>query len=189
MGDYTIFKRPRYCPNARAFGFSKHSVEVGDLVLYREEYVDGTAGRRLARVLGLANRCPDGSEHGDMLAVLAANDMMTCAYERFVKLADVEEVRAPSESAFAAWFLSGPVPRPEVAIDAVKYGAMNDRAIDRYLQDGELRKTFRNRDKVGDGKVRCPECQGPTHRCKEPAPCHHCDDEDCGWCGLVEEAT
>jgi hypothetical protein len=157
MGDYTIFKRPRYCPNARAFGFSKHSVEVGDLVLYREEYVDGTAGHRLARVLGLANRCPDGSEHGDMLVVLAANDMMSCAYERFVKLADVEEVRAPSKSAFAAWFLSGPMPRPEVAIDAVRYGAVNDRAIDRYLQDGELHKTFRNRDKVGDGKVRCPD--------------------------------
>lgn len=193
MGDYTIFKTPRFCPQAHQLGSDKCQVSVGDLILYREDYVGGRDGQRLARVLGLANRCPDGSEHKDMLVVLAVDDMMSHAYERFVKIDDVLRVRAPSDSVFAQWFLSGPMPRPELAIEAVKYGAMNSRAIDKYLQDGELRKTFRNRDKVGDddpdNKVRCPNCQGPTHRCKEPELCYHCDDQtNCGWSGLLEDA-
>jgi hypothetical protein len=148
MGDYTIFKAPRFCPQAQAVGSDKCSVSVGDLILYEERYEDGTSGSRLGRVLGLANRCPDGSEHKDMLVVLAADDMLSFAYERFIKLGDVLRVRAPSQSAFTRWLLSGPVPRPEVAIAAVRYGCVNERYIDEHLQDGELKASFRDVHKV-----------------------------------------
>lgn len=148
MGDYTIFKRPRFCPQVRALGSDKSQVSVGDLILYKERYMDDTTGRRLARVLGLVNRCPDGSRHKDMLVVLAVDDMLDFAYERFVKLDDVIRVRAPSKSVFAQWFLAGPVSRPEVVITAVKYGCVNDRYIDKHLQDGELKDSFRDVDKV-----------------------------------------
>ncbi len=26
---------------------------------------------------------------------------------------------------------------------------------------------------------RCPKCHATSHRCKEPEPCHHCDNEAC----------
>lgn len=148
MGDYTIFKAPRFCPQVHALGSDKSQVSVGDLILYEERYEGGATGRRLARVLGLANRCPDGSEHKDMLVVLAVDDMLDFAYERFVKLDDVLRVRAPSDSVFAQWFLSGPISRPEVVIAAVKYGCVNNRYIDEHLQDGELKDSFRDVDKV-----------------------------------------
>lgn len=146
MADFTIFRTPIWCPGAHASGSDKRAVSVGDLVLYRESYADGSEGRRLARVLGRARgRLPDGSDPGkDTLVVLAVDEMMAFAYERYVSVADVVRVRAPSKSAFARWFLSGPVPRPEVAIAAVKYGCVNDRYVDDHLEGGELRATFRN---------------------------------------------
>lgn len=154
MPKFTIFKTPRYCPNARDIGHDKHSVEVGDLIVYQHGYGEEerpAAHRQFARVLGLAaGPLPDGSDPGrDTLVVLAADEMLTHAYERYVKLSDVVRVRAPSKSAFAQWFLQGPPPHPEVAIAAVRYGCVNDSYIDKHLQDGELRKSFRDADKVG----------------------------------------
>jgi len=144
MARYTIFKKPRFCPNATHYGGSKYAASVGDLILYRERYEGGTEGSRLARVLGLANELPDRSDPGkDTLVVLAASDMMNYAYERFVKLEDVLEIREPSQSAFARWFLSGPMPHPDVAIAAVKYGCVNNSYLDDHLEDGELKASFR----------------------------------------------
>lgn len=149
MARFTVFKKPRYCPNAAHYGSTKYQVEVGDLVWYRERHEGGGEGRRIARVLGLVNELPDGKPAGkNLLLVLAASDMLNHAYERYVKIEDVLEVRAPSKSAFAQWFLAGPVPEPEVAIAAVKYGCMNNNYIDDHLEDGELCPTFR------DAKVR-----------------------------------
>lgn len=144
MPKFTVFRKPRYCPNASYYGGSKHSVSVGDLISYRERYEGGTEGRRLARVLGLVNELPDGKPAGkNLLLVLAASDMMNHAYERYVEIEDVLEVRSPSQSAFAQWFLAGPMPEPEVALAAVKYGCVNDSYIDDHLEDGELRASFR----------------------------------------------
>lgn len=144
MAKYTIFKKPRYCRNAAHYGGSKYAVSVGDLILYRERYEDGTEGRRLARVLGLVNELPDGKPAGkNLLLVLAASDMLNHAYERFVKLEDVLEIRTPGQSVFTQWFLSGPMPHPEIAIAAVRYGCVNDSYIDDHLEDGELKDTFR----------------------------------------------
>lgn len=144
MPRFTVFKSPRYCPNAAHYGHAKYQVSVGDLVLYRERYEGGTEGRRLARVLGLVNQLPDGKPaEKNLLLVLAASDMLNHAYERYVKIEDVLEVRSPSKSVFAQWFLSGPVPEPEVAIAAVKYGCVNDNYIDGHLEDGELKASFR----------------------------------------------
>lgn len=144
MPRFTVFKKPRYCPNAAHYGHAKYSVSVGDLVLYRERHEGGTEGTRLARVLGLVKELPDGKPAGkNLLLVLAASDMLNHAYERYVEIEDVLEVRAPSKSAFAQWFLSGPVPDPEVAIAAVKYGCVNNNYIDDHLEDGELRASFR----------------------------------------------
>jgi hypothetical protein len=152
MADYTIFKSPRYCPNASHTGYDKHSVSVGDLIMYEIEYTDGHTHRQLARVLGLVNkRLPDGSDPGkDTLVVLEADEMLSHAFVRYVKLDKVVRVRAPSKSGFASWFLSGPVPDPETAIAASSYGSLSDSYIDKYLEGGELRSTFRNIDKVRD---------------------------------------
>lgn len=183
MAKYTIFTRPRFCAKAQAFGSDKCSVSVGDLILYESPLVGGGTSTELARVLGLASHAlPDGSDPGDdTLIVLQVDEFMSFAYERYVKLGEVTRVREPSKSVFAQWFLAGPVPEPEVAIAAVKYGCMNDRYLDERLQDGELRATFRHADK------RCPSCDGFVRRCKTGDPdCYHC--ESCSWSGLLEAA-
>lgn len=140
MADYTIFKSPRYCPNASSTGYDKHSVSVGDLILYEIEYTDGSTHRQLARVLGLVNkRLPDGSDPGkDTLVVLETDEVLSHAFVRYVKIDKVVRVRNPSKSAFASWFLAGPMPLPEVAIAASNYGSLSDSYIDKHLKDGEL---------------------------------------------------
>lgn len=151
MGKFTIFTRPRFCPKAHAYGSDKCSVEVGDLILYESPNTDGGTTTCLARVLGLANNpLPDGSDPGDdTLIVLQVDEFMSFAYERYVKLGEVTRVRAPSNSIFADWFLRGPIPDPEVVIAAIKYGCMNNRYLDKHLEDRKLEATFRD---VGKGR-------------------------------------
>lgn len=147
---FKIFTKPRYCPNASVIGYDKYACEVGDLVLFETPLADESTHHELGRVLGLAaGRLPDGSDPGkDTLAVMVIDEMLTFAYLRYVKLSAVVQVRAPSKSIFAQWFLSGPVPHPEVLEAASRYGCVSDNYIDKYLQDGELRKSFRDVDRV-----------------------------------------
>jgi hypothetical protein len=154
-GKFKRFRKPRYCPGASATGFRKWAVSEGDLVRYREEYADGSHGSRLARVLGLATHGGDGTEYpGPRLAVLAANDMLTCGYERHVAIEDVEEVLDPSQGRdFARWFLFGTVPGPELAYAVSEYGAMSDSYLGKYLTapEGEVRKDWRDVDRAKVG--------------------------------------
>lgn len=169
MNDYTIFRKPRYCKNLQTtLGHSKYAVEVGDLILFREYYTDGTHGQRLGRVLGLANRpMHRASDPGSTtLFVLATDDMLTHAYERHVELDDVLEIQSPSNSRFAEWFLRGKVPLPSEALQVVRFGAMNNRYIDRYLEtgtDGRPKlafKTVRLKELRGDDFSGVPEVSG-----------------------------
>lgn len=190
MGKFTIFTKPRYCANAETTGAPVY-VAIGDLIVFETlPATDGTTRRQLGRVLGKVNVFDNGEvPEGEHLVVLAADDALEFGYERYVSVENVRKVTGGGD--FAKFFLFGEMPDPEVAIRAVKYGAMNNR-IGKYLDDGELRPTWMNRDKVGDGlKARCPKCGGPVHRCETgDDDCHHCDDGDgCGWTGLLEEAA
>lgn len=143
---FTIFRKPRFCPNAAGAGFSGVDASVGDLIVYEEDYTDGTTGKRLARVLGLVNEFDNGKlPEGEHLVVLAADDTLSFGYERYIPLDKVLAVTKAGD--FARFFLFGEAPLPEVAIAASRYGAMNFR-IGKYLQDGELRASFRDVDKV-----------------------------------------
>lgn len=154
-GKFRSFRKPIYCPNACSLGFARHSVSVGDLILYREHYRDGSWGTRLARVLGLATH--DGTMKPypkPRLAVLAASDMLDHGYERHVALEDVQEVRDPSPEngrAFARFFLFGKVPPPELAYAVSEYGAMCDSYLGDYLTapEGEVRKDWKGAKKAG----------------------------------------
>ena len=146
MNKFKIFTTPRYCADAETTGAPVY-VAIGDLIVYSEEYVNGS-GRRLARVLGIVNQFDNGvipkEEH---LVVLAANDALDFGYERYVPLNMVRTVTGGGD--FAKFFLFGEMPLPEVAIAVIKYGAMNNR-IEKYLEDGELKASFRNVDKVAE---------------------------------------
>lgn len=188
MGKFTVFSKPRYCPNAETTGGPAYAA-IGDLVVFETlPDTDGATRRQLGRVLGLVNVFDNGEKpDGEHLVVLAANDSLEFGYERYVSIKNVRKVTTSGD--FAKFFLFGEMPRPEVAIAAVKYGAMNDR-VGKYLDDGEMRPTWMNRDKVGDGlKVRCPRCGGPVHHCETgDEGCHHCDDSDrCGWTGFLKD--
>lgn len=140
-GRYKTFRKA-HCPNAIS-----QSVSVGDLILYRERYEDGSSRTRLARVLGLATH--DGTMRPypkPRLAVLAASDMIECGFERHVALEDVLEVRNPkSDRAFARFFLFGTMPSPETAYAVSEYGVMCDRYLGDYLTapEGEIRKDWK----------------------------------------------
>ena len=132
-----------YAPDASGMGYTEHSVKDGDLIVYREHYVGGATGTRLARVLGLATHDPDGKAFGKkkVLLVLAASDSFTFGYERFVDLEDVLEIRRPGQhnlGVFAHWFLTGKMASPAETLRTVQYGAMKDSYLGEYLKGDKL---------------------------------------------------
>lgn len=148
MGKFTIFTKPRYCPNAETTGAPVY-VAIGDLVVFETlPATDGTTRRQLGRVLGIVNVFDNGEvPEGEHLVVLAADDALEFGYERYVSIQNVRKVTGGGN--FAKFFLFAEMPDPEVAIAAVKYGAMNNH-IEKYLQDGELKASFRDVDRVKD---------------------------------------
>lgn len=141
-GQFKRFKKARYCPNASAIGYSKHSVNEGDLISF---CADGDH-QRLGRVLGLATHGGDGKKYKKpRLAVLAASDMLSFGMERHVDLDDVLEIFDPSRIRdFARFFLFGDMSSPEETYKATAYGAMSDSYIGKYLTypEGQLRKDW-----------------------------------------------
>lgn len=148
-GQFKSFKKARYCPNASAVGYSKHSVSIGDLISFREEITDTEELRVLGRVLGLATHNGRGEKYEKPhLVVLAASSMLSYGFERHVELEDVMEILDPSRIRdFARFFLFGTMPSPEVANEMAKYGAMSDSYIGAFLTypEGQIRKDWRRR--------------------------------------------
>ncbi len=148
MNKFTIFTKPRYCANAETTGEPVYAA-IGDLIVFESlPDTEGNTRRQLGRVLGLVNIFDNGEVPKDEhLVVLVADDALEFGYERYVSLENVRKVTGGGD--FAKFFLFGEMPTPEVAIAVVKYGAMNNR-IEKYLEDGELKASFRDVDKVGD---------------------------------------
>ena len=145
------------------FGYGEYKVKDGDYILYREHYVGGGTGSRLARVLGRATHDPDGKPYGKkkvVLVVLAASDNFTHGYERWIDLGDVLEVRRPgthSHGEFAKWFFTGQLASPGEVLRMVQYGAMKDEYIGEYLKNGKLqfdKKRVKHKVKGSNPKVK-----------------------------------
>lgn len=126
-----------YLPNASHLGFGKYLVHAGDVLTYRETYQDGSFRTRIARALELVTHDHEGKEYrapsrgtrtkaAPKLRVLAFNDLLDHAFERWIDLADVSECRAasPEHGAFARAMLSGPLPSPAACVAASNYGTL-----------------------------------------------------------------
>lgn len=151
--QYSRIKKPIYCPNACALGFSKHSASEGDLVRFRTWHEDKTFfesfGRVLARVNfdGIGKPCP---KKPGTLAVLVLSDNAAHAYLRYAGVEDVQEIMDPERyKVFAKFFFSSKLPSLEVVDAAAKYGALSSDYLEKYLdQDGNLRKDWAKVDRV-----------------------------------------
>ena len=97
-----------FLPNCSTLGFGKYYASPGDLINYKEEYVGGTHGYRLARVIGRIKGTDNcGSQCKGHILVSALEDELTYAYERWIDPKDVFRCVDSKKSAeFISWFLS-----------------------------------------------------------------------------------
>jgi len=144
-GKYRKMKKALFCPNASRIGRSRYEVKAGDLILFKQEYQDGSTGQVLARVLGLATHAGNGEKYPKpRLAVLAAGDALNHGFERHVPVEDVAQVFDPGD--FTRWFLFGNMPETELAYSLVEYGGMSNNYLAKFLTspEGDLRKDWRD---------------------------------------------
>lgn len=147
-----------YLPNASTLGFSRHMARKGDVIVYRENYTDGSYGKRLARVLELVTHPHDGPEFrkatgrgqqtrkAPKLRVMAFDDMISHAYERWVDVDDVIDCREPADPKFLVWALTGPVGNPTDIVKASEHGSLTDRYFWRCADaNGNLSEGWRER--------------------------------------------
>jgi hypothetical protein len=153
--QFSKIKKPIYCPNAQAMGYSKHSASEGDLVRIRtwsggekESFFDSFA-RVLARVNydGVGKPCP---KKPGTLAVLVLSDNAAHAYVRFAGVEDVVEIMDPERyKVFARFFFSSKLPSLEAVDAAAKYGALSADYLDKYLDgEGNLREDWMEANRV-----------------------------------------
>lgn len=164
MKKYKRFTKPIFCPHASISGYGKHSVSMGDLILYKETIDnEGNTRTRLGRVLALVTHDGIGSEYREparqrgkgtraapRLHVLACNETFSHAYPRHVAIGDVVEIRTPQDDGiFIRWFFLGTMPSPETADAAASYGSLSDSYFKKYADaNGNLRADFQEIDKV-----------------------------------------
>lgn len=154
--QYSKIKKPIYCPNAHASGFSKHSVSEGDLIAFRIRVGDHDEDRfveKYGRVLGRVNY--DGvhkqlPKKPATLAVLTLSANAAHAHLLFTEIGDVLDVMDPARYAvFAKWFFSSKMPKIETVIAAQDYGSLSAGYIEKYLDsDGNFREDWREVNKV-----------------------------------------
>lgn len=88
-------RRQTICPNSSTLGYSGRKLRYGDLFVYREHYIVGGSGLRLAkchgRVMPLGKIDESDKLQWFILAQAASNNMQF-TYERWVEPEDVEEV-------------------------------------------------------------------------------------------------
>lgn len=144
--QYIFFKKPQYCRNASSIGYASPYVSIGDVIHFRTRTAaEGVYHYQHGKVLcgvrydgcgkPYADYTPEEGGNDKRLLVLAADMSLRFGYERHVALGDVVEVIKPG--AFARWFLFGQTPAPKLALAFVKYGAMCDSYIGRYLDSAE----------------------------------------------------
>jgi len=149
-------KKPIYCPNAMAVGYSKYSLSEGDVIRFRT-WSGGdkeTFFESFGRVLGRANEDGMGKplpKKPGTLAVLVLSDNASHAYIRYAGVEDVVEIMEPERyKTFVKWFFSSKLPDHETLQAAVNYGAVSASYLDKYLDaDGNLRKDWAEMDRVG----------------------------------------
>lgn len=124
-----------YLPNSPCFGFNSYMLHTGYIVRFKEgEHT------RTGRALDLVTQGHDGPEYrkptgrgkqtklAPKVRVLAFDDLLTHAFERWVDVEDIVECRKPSaeHGAFARAMLTGTLPSPEACIAASNYGTLSD---------------------------------------------------------------
>ena len=132
--DCKISRKSVRCPNASLLGHAKPVAKVGDLVVYKEPYTDGSYSSRAARMIGTVDYAPpignDTKPVKGYLLVLALSNDCTFCYERWINPKDVIEVR-DNPSAFAAWFFADKLPDADTARRLAEYGGLNDSSLRR----------------------------------------------------------
>lgn len=154
--QYSSFKKPIFCPNAQAMGYSKHSVSEGDLVTFRIRVGDHDEDRfveKFGRVLGRVNRDGMGRDlpkKPATLAVLALSDNGAHAHLLYTEIGDVMEVMDPARyRVFAKFFFSSKMPRIETVVAAQEYGSLSAEYVEKYLdRDGNFREDWREVNKA-----------------------------------------
>ena len=130
--DCKISRKSVVCPNASLLGHAKGTAKVGDLVVYKEAYMDDSHSLRAARMIGTIDYAPpigdDTKPVKGYLLVLALSNDCTHCYERWINPKDVIEVR-DNPSAFAAWFFQDRLPDADTARRLAEYGGLNDRSL------------------------------------------------------------
>jgi hypothetical protein len=119
-------------------------VHPGDFVVYVEEYIDGTKGRALARVLDRPLQDPGGNrlpKDTVMLRVLYLGTSLDFGYVRYVDLNDIIEARPAN--AFMTFFV-GELPDGDLVQRMSEGGYLNARAMaDRSWERHELGRAER----------------------------------------------
>lgn len=98
--DARIDRRAVKLPYRSTLGFDKLIARVGDMVLYREHYMDGThSDSRIARVAGRVKHAPalegDSKPVRNFLLVITMSEDLTYAMERWIDPVDVQRCWRP----------------------------------------------------------------------------------------------
>ncbi len=151
MPKVSRIKKPIFCPNATALGFTKYAAGEGDVIRFKTRHQDGSDHDTYGRVLGRANEDGTGKPYPKRpghLLVLVMSETMTHAYTRHVEVLDVVEVRGPETfKTFVRWFFSSKLPSVEAVEAAVRYGATSASYVDKFLDgEGNLPEDWRKAD-------------------------------------------
>lgn len=95
-------------PLADHGGFGQWKAQGGDFITYRENYTDGSYGRRFARVIGVITKCDNQGPSGvGKLLVLAVSDDGSFGYERWVEPEEVLECKHVEHAkTFLTWLVN-----------------------------------------------------------------------------------
>ena len=161
-----------YLSNSPCFGFNLYLAHAGDLISYVENDSSNDPNyprtMRMARVLDLVTHDHEGKEYrkatgrgkqtkrAPKLRVLAFDDLLTHAFERWIDIESVRACRTPNAASvrLAAWLLGGPLPKPETVLAASSYGSLSDHYFANACdENGNLGEDWRARSDAHHKRV------------------------------------
>lgn len=156
---HEVSERKVRCPNVPNYGCD---VRPGYWITYREAYTDGTAGKRVARVLGRIEWAEPVSHETDdvrgYLSVLACSDDLHHAFPRWVNPDDVLTALERPPAAMLA-FLSADLPKPDMVHRLSEYGTLSESYVANAAHHIEAFKLGVSPSAYDHGiRSVCPEC-------------------------------